>query len=106
MPQDYYYDSKYDIYDVESKDYESKDYSQTYDSQYSRYSGQYSVSVTTDDISERYPSNNNTSDRSVSLSWRNLSYEINDPKTKKNKKIIQNVSGFVKPGEVMASKYY
>ncbi|CAG8441913.1 14201_t:CDS:2 [Acaulospora colombiana] len=38
----------------------------------------------------------------VCLSWRDVCYSIIDPKTKDRKNIIENVCGYVKPGEVMA----
>ncbi|CAJ0768638.1 13762_t:CDS:1, partial [Entrophospora sp. SA101] len=38
----------------------------------------------------------------ISLSWKDLSYTITDPKSKKQKCIIRNASGIVKPGEVLA----
>ncbi|CAG8527463.1 4839_t:CDS:2 [Ambispora gerdemannii] len=39
---------------------------------------------------------------SVSLAWQDLSFTITNSKTKEKQHIIQDVSGFVKPGEVMA----
>lgn len=38
----------------------------------------------------------------VSLAWRNVCYSITDPKTNSRRNIIENVSGYVKPGEIMA----
>nr|CAG8470958.1 13616_t:CDS:2 [Entrophospora candida] len=38
----------------------------------------------------------------ISLSWKDLSYTITDPKSKKQKCIIRNASGIVNPGEVLA----
>ncbi|CAI2169225.1 14554_t:CDS:2 [Funneliformis geosporum] len=39
---------------------------------------------------------------SISLSWKDVSYTITDPKSKKKKHIVKNVSGIVEPGEVLA----
>ncbi|CAG8492709.1 17935_t:CDS:2 [Acaulospora morrowiae] len=38
----------------------------------------------------------------VSLSWKDVCYSIIDPKTNSKRNIIENVSGYVKPGEIMA----
>ncbi|CAG8600887.1 9921_t:CDS:2 [Ambispora gerdemannii] len=38
----------------------------------------------------------------VSLAWKNVSYTMTDSKTKQKTDIIHNLSGIVKPGEVMA----
>ncbi|CAG8478565.1 1426_t:CDS:10 [Diversispora eburnea] len=62
----------------------------------------YSYSI---DVSESYAYseariNNNPG---VTLSWKDLCYTITDPKTNKSKNIVENVSGYVMPGEVMAT---
>lgn len=87
------------------EEYELKEDTEYTESKYS----DFSVSVTSIEdisISERYSLPPGISafqpSKSISLSWKNLTYKIIDPKTKKEKKIIHNVSGFVKPGEVLA----
>ena len=86
MPEDLYYKEE-----IESKDF--------------------TISLATSETSDEYSEfdvtatkNTVTSKSPVSLAWKNLTYEITDPKTKKPRKIIQNVSGIVNPGEVLASK--
>ncbi|RIA93968.1 ABC transporter [Glomus cerebriforme] len=61
------------------------------------------TSVSSADINEQYVTSNFSSKSSpVSLAWKNLTYQITDPKTKKQKRIVQNVNGIVNPGEVLA----
>ncbi|GBC04923.1 hypothetical protein RclHR1_05950007 [Rhizophagus clarus] len=67
----------------------------------------YTISLESTDLDEIYSTTTATQDVSnskapVSLAWKNLTYEILDPKTKKKKKIIQNVSGIINPGELLA----
>ncbi|CAB5150118.1 P-loop containing nucleoside triphosphate hydrolase protein [Rhizophagus irregularis] len=65
---------------------------------------EYAISLDSTDLDNKYSTTKEVfnSKVPVSLAWKNLTYEIVDPKTKKNKKIIQNVSGIVKPGEFLA----
>jgi hypothetical protein len=67
---------------------------------------EYAISLDSTDLDNKYSTTKEVfnSKVPVSLAWKNLTYEIVDPKTKKNKKIIQNVSGIVKPGEFLASE--
>ncbi|CAG8435929.1 8604_t:CDS:2 [Ambispora gerdemannii] len=55
-------------------------------------------------LQEKNPSftSSNNDNNSVSLAWRNLSYTVMNSKTKQKTNIVQDVSGVVKPGEVMA----
>ncbi|CAG8650269.1 6595_t:CDS:2 [Funneliformis caledonium] len=51
---------------------------------------------------ETYEKSTSSSTDSISLSWKDVSYTITDPKSKKKKHIVKNVSGIVEPGEVLA----
>jgi hypothetical protein len=87
MPEESEYEYEYE-YDTESKNY--SEFSVT------------SVGDTSDIYSIRPPASQLS--KPVSLSWKNLTYKITDPKTKKEKKIVHNVSGLINPGELLASK--
>lgn len=73
---------------------------------YEKDGNEYAINLESTDLDDIYTTTKEVfnSKVPVSLAWKNLTYEIVDPKTKKNKKIIQNVSGFVKPGELLASE--
>jgi hypothetical protein len=78
-----------------------EDYYEKDDTEYT-----YTISLASTDLDDIYSTTKEVPDNNepVSLAWKNLTYEIIDPKTKKNKKIIQNVSGVVNPGELLASE--
>ncbi|RHZ87767.1 hypothetical protein Glove_30g36 [Diversispora epigaea] len=56
------------------------------------------------DVSESYAFSEARTENNpgVTLSWKDLCYSITDPKTNKSRNIVENVSGYVMPGEVMA----
>ncbi|CAG8704234.1 6412_t:CDS:2, partial [Ambispora leptoticha] len=61
------------------------------------------ISLKVEDVAEKDDiSTTSGGIESVSLAWQDLTYTITDPKLKVKHHIIEGVSGFVKPGEVMA----